>query len=282
MFSGRSVRKGSVRVKLKNDMKKIHIQNHEEILKKIDRYTEVPMLVLVVIMIITLVLPMVVSVNEFTAHFLEIVDWVIWGAFALELAVKTYIAEKKLAYLKKNWVDVVIVAVPLLRVFRVFRIARLARGARAVRSTRFLRILRVGRIVVFFTKFTTEIKKFLSRHGFNYVFVLFLGLVGLGTILIHSFDQGAAEGADTLDKSLWLVVVSAFSGGFANIYPSTPEAKALSVFLIVVGTVLVSYFTASLASYFTEKEQDVEQERIEKKLDQLLRGIKSLQKKNNK
>ena len=51
--------------------------------------------------------------------------------------------------------------------------------------------------------------------------------------------------------------------------------------LILVGTVLVSYFTASLASYFTEKEQDIEQERIEKKLDNLIEEVKNIQKIKN-
>lgn len=53
----------------------------------------------------------------------------------------------------------------------------------------------------------------------------------------------------------------------------------MSIFLILFGTVIVSYFTASLASYFTEKGQDIEQERIEKKLDTLIEEVKKLKEK---
>lgn len=244
--------------------------NNEQILIKIDRYTEIPMLILVVVMVITLVIPMVVSVSDATHAFLELIDWIIWAAFALELAVKTYLSPKKLVYLKTHWLDVVVVALPLLRVFRVFRVARLARGARVVRALRF------ARIIVFFGKFTKEVKTIFARNGFNYLLVIFIALIGLGTMLTYSFDQSTQTGAGDLTTSLWLSVVASFSGGFANVYPETPEAKAVSIVLITVGTVIVSYFTASLASYFTEKEQDVEQERIEQKLDRLLEEVNKL------
>lgn len=242
----------------------------EALLAKIEQRTEIPMLVLVIVMIAALIIPMVTRVSPEIELALEIVDWVIWGFFILELSVKTYLSTNRWHYLKKNWLDVLLVIVPFLRVLRVFRAARLARGARAARS---LRALRLSRILIFFGKFTQEVKTIFARHGFNYLFVVFLGLIGIGTALIYHFDQGILEGADNIDKSLWLVVVNAFSGGFANIYPASPESKVVSIILMILGTIIVSYFTASLASYFTEKEQDVEQEEIKQKLDQIIKEI---------
>lgn len=259
-------------------MKKLTLNNREELLARVERYTEVPMLTLVVIMIVTMVFPMVVHVDSATEYILEVVDWIIWAMFAVELFVKTYLSTNRISYLKKHWLDVIVVVLPLLRIFRVFRVARLARGARIARSTRTLRILRFVRVLAFFARFTTEVKMIFSRHGINYLFIVFIGLIGLGTVLLYNFDQGSTDGAVSISQSLWLTVVAAFSGGFANVYPSTPEAKAVSIFLIVIGTILVSYFTASLASYFTEKGQDVEQERIEKKVDELLTEVHALNK----
>lgn len=222
------------------------------------------MLVLVLVMIATLIIPLVITLPESTHQVLEMIDWVIWAVFALELGIRTYLAPAKFNYLRKNWMDVLVVALPLLRVFRIFRAARI------------LRILRFGRILALFGKFTTEIKTILSRHHFHYLLVILLGLVGIGSVLIYHFDQGIPGGNETLIDSIWLAIVNAFSGGFANIYPAGPEARGISILLILVGTVLVSYFTASLASYFTEKEQDIEQARIEKKLDELIEEVKKL------
>jgi len=241
-------------------------QTREEMLIKFERYTEVPMLALVIVMIGTLIAPMVWQFNDQTKLIFEIADWVIWGLFALELFVKTYLSSNRLAYLKKNWLDVVVVIIPLLRVFRIFRAFRL------------LRVVRLSRVLVFFAKFTTEIKTIFSRHGFNYLFVIFVSAIALGTVLTYNFDQHAQTGIDSIQTSLWLIVVNAFTGGYANVYPETPEAKTVSVILIIVGTVLVSYFTASLASYFTEKEQDVEQEEIKQKLDAIAKEIREMKK----
>ena len=240
--------------------------NREELLVKVERYTEVPMLVLVIVMIGTLIAPMVWQFNDQTKLIFEIADWVIWGLFALELFVKTYLSKNRLSYLRKNWLDVVVVVLPVLRVFRIFRAFRL------------LRIVRLSRVLVFFAKFTTEIKTIFSRHGFNYLFVIFVSAIALGTVLTYNFDQHAETGINSIQTSLWLIVVNAFTGGYANVYPETPEAKTVSVILIIVGTVLVSYFTASLASYFTEKEQDVEQEEIKQKLDAIAKEIREMKK----
>jgi hypothetical protein len=66
---------------------------------------------------------------------------IVWAAFAVELLVKVAIAESRWQYLKKNWLDLVIVVVPLLRPLRVAssvakmtRVVRL-RGA-AVKTSR--------------------------------------------------------------------------------------------------------------------------------------------------
>lgn len=246
-------------IKLKN------IKQKEQLLSKFESLTEIPMLILVLVMIATLIIPLVVSLPESTHQVLEIIDWVIWAIFALELSIRTYLAPKRLSYLRKNWVDVIVVALPLLRIFRVLRAARL------------LRILRFVRVLALFGKFTTEIKTILSRHHLHYLLVVLIGLIGIGSVLIYHFDQGVAGGNESLVDSIWMVIVNAFSGGYANIYPAGPEARGISIFLILFGTVLVSYFTASLASYFTEKEQDIEQLRIEKKLDNLIMEVKKLQ-----
>ncbi len=247
-------------IKLKN-------QNRETILKKFESWVEIPMMVLVLVMIVTIIIPLVVHLPDETHLTLEIIDWIIWAIFALELSIRTYLSPKRLIYLRNNWLDLLVVLLPILRIFRVFRAARL------------LRILRFGRVLALFGKFTQEIKTILARHHLHYILVVFIGLIAIGSVLIYHFDQGVIGGNENLTDSIWLAIVNAFSGGFANIYPAGPEARGISILLILFGTVIVSYFTASLASYFTEKEQDIEQARIEKKLDELIQKVDKLAKK---
>lgn len=244
----------------------LKIENREILLRNFESWTEIPMLVLVFVMIVTLITPLVVHFSEETQLTFELIDWIIWAAFALDLSVRTFLAPKRIAYLRKNWIDIFVVILPIFRIFRIFRVARVF-GA-----------LRLARIMALFGKFANEVKTVLSRHYLHYLLVILIVLVIIGTTLIYHFDIGnnMPNGIKNLSDALWMVVVTTTSGGFENIFPATQESRGVSIILILFGTIVVSYFTASLASYFTEKEQDKEQERLERKLDVLIEEVKKL------
>ena len=66
----------------------------------------------------------------------SIVLWaeiVISTCFAIELAVKVAIAESRLEYLRRNWLDVVVVLLPFLRAFRILRAAKVTQTSRVFR-----------------------------------------------------------------------------------------------------------------------------------------------------
>jgi hypothetical protein len=52
---------------------------------------------------------------------------IIWTAFFVEFLVKIAIAESRLEYVKRNWLDVLILALPLLRPLRISYLARTSR-----------------------------------------------------------------------------------------------------------------------------------------------------------
>ena len=52
---------------------------------------------------------------------------VIWLAFLVEFVIKVAIAESRFEYCKRNWIDIVIILLPVLRVFRIARLARTSR-----------------------------------------------------------------------------------------------------------------------------------------------------------
>lgn len=226
-------------------------------------------MVLVLVMIITISLPLVLQLPESTIVTLELIDWTIWATFALELAVRTSLVLNKIAYLRKNWVDVIVVLLPLLRIFRIFRAIRL------------LRMLRFSRILVLFDKFAIEVKIILKRHHLHYLLILLIGFTSIGSVLIYYSDieSNTPNGVRNFSDALWMAIVTVFAGGYENIFPATPEARGVTILLILFGTIVVSYFTASLASYFTEKEQDKEQECLEAKMDILIQKLENIEKK---
>lgn len=61
---------------------------------------------------------------------------IIWLAFVLEFAIRVSIAEARVEYMRRNWLDIVIIALPALRAFRI--------GASVARTSRVFKLRGVG------------------------------------------------------------------------------------------------------------------------------------------
>jgi hypothetical protein len=85
------------------------------------------MLALSLAIIPLLVVPWVADLPKTLDTTFVALDCSIWAAFALELAVKTYLVERRRNYLMRHWFDVLIVALPFLRPLRVVQSARALR-----------------------------------------------------------------------------------------------------------------------------------------------------------
>ena len=70
----------------------------------------------------------------------------IWFAFACEFIVMLSVANKKLAYCKKHWLDMVIILLPLLSFLRTLQIFRLSQVARAGKMGQLSKLVRAYRL----------------------------------------------------------------------------------------------------------------------------------------
>ncbi len=81
---------------------------------------------------------------------LSISTGLIWCAFAIEFIVMVSATDRKLAYVKKNWIDLAIILLPLvsfLRSLRVVRAANIAKFAKVQQLTKMSRIYRMRGLV---------------------------------------------------------------------------------------------------------------------------------------
>jgi len=103
---------------------------------------------------------------------LEIAMWfltaLIWFSFAFEFILLVSLAEKKLAFCKKNWINLVIILLPLLaflRSLQLFRFLRMAKAGKLMRAYRLRGLLaRVVKLAVVFNL----IDRMLSRNPDKY------------------------------------------------------------------------------------------------------------------
>lgn len=81
---------------------------------------------------------------------LSICTGLIWCAFAIEFIVMVSATDKKLAYVKKNWIDLAIILLPLvsfLRSLRIVRTANIAKFAKVQQLTKMSRVYRMRGLV---------------------------------------------------------------------------------------------------------------------------------------
>ena len=70
---------------------------------------------------------------------------VIWIIFVLEFLLKLFIAPRRLRFLKDNWITLIALLVPALRVLRLFRAVTLLNSVRVVNSTKIIRAVTSGK-----------------------------------------------------------------------------------------------------------------------------------------
>ena len=105
-----------------------------------------PLVVVAAVAVIPLLVMEEQLTNPTAILWLHVVDWLIWGVFAVELAVMLSVTPDRKAYLRCAWLDVVIVVFPLPLLPYLLASLRIARLGRFVEVLRLLRLLRLAAV----------------------------------------------------------------------------------------------------------------------------------------
>ncbi len=92
-------------------------QQRREILEQLEDWLEMPMLVLGLAWLVLFLIELIWGLSPL----LEAIGWVIWVIFILNFTVEFILAPRKIAYLRSNWLTVISLLLPALRVFRFVR-----------------------------------------------------------------------------------------------------------------------------------------------------------------
>jgi voltage-gated potassium channel len=190
----------------------------------------------------------VLELTAGTSGLLETLGTAIWILFILEFLLRFHLAPAKGAFLKRNWLTVVSLIVPALRLFRAFAVLRAARALRGIRLVR---------IVGTANRSMNALRKTLKRRQFGYVAGLTLLVLALGAAGMQSFEPaGEVEGGFTsYFHALWWTGMLVASIG-TDFWPSTTEGRILSSLLAVYGLAVFGYITATFASFFVGRDAE--------------------------
>ncbi len=208
---------------------------------RVERATEMPMLILSVVLIPVLLLPVFLALSETTAAAFDTVEWFIWAAFALELTAKTYLAPSRVRHLRTHWFDVAIVLLPFLRPLRLLR------SMRALRAARLVRLAALGTSVVH------TARAVFGRHGMHYFLAVGLTVCVASAAVVPVFERDAGGSIDSFGTALWWVATTITTVGYGDAYPTTPEGRGIAVVLMFFGVGLFGLLSANLAAFFVQE-----------------------------
>lgn len=228
--------------------------------KRFQRAVDVPMLALSLAFLLILLAPMLVDLSQSTTDALQRVEWLIWAAFAVELAANTYLAQRRLVHLRDHWFDVLIVALPVLRPLRIARAAR------------FIRLSQGTRLLAVVARFTHSVRAILAERGLQYVLLTGLVLIVVAAAAVSRFERGSDGSIQNFATALWWAATTVTTVGYGDAYPVTAEGRGVAVFLMILGIAMFGLLTASITSFFVSPAK-----RDATTLDDVMREIHRLE-----
>lgn len=217
-------------------------RGRRRLLADLEEWLETPMVILSLIWLGLVTLELTGTENAF----LTLLATAIWIVFIVEFLVRLSMAPDKSVFLRHNWLTLLALIVPALRLFRafaIFRAVRLLRGARLVRV--------VGTV----NRSMTALRRTLRRRGFGYVLGLTLVVLLVGAAGMLSFERGGPShaGFASYGDAVWWTGMLLASLG-TDYWPQTAEGRTLSAMLALYGLAVFGYLTATFASYFISRD----------------------------
>lgn len=222
-----------------------------------ERLTSWPLIVSAVLFLVAYAVPIIdPGVPRRVKIVCNWVDWVTWALFAVDYVVRLGLAEDRRRYLLHHWLDLLIVALPLLRPLRLLRllplISVLNRRATSLLRGRVAMYVAVGSSLVAFVAALTVLSVERGRPGAN---------------------------IEDIGDALWWAAETMTTVGYGDVFPVTPWGRIVAVGLMICGIGLLGTVTATLASWLVEHVSATEEsdtQRLLARIDQLESKIEML------
>ena len=222
-----------------------------ELLDRVDRWLEVPMLILGFVWLILLGIELLWEKVWEQNPILDTLSTLVWIVFIINFVVELVLAPRKVEYFKRNWLTALSLIVPALRVFRIVRVIRILRAARAARG------LRLVKVIGSLNRGMRTLGASMGRRGFGYVVTLTVLTTLSGAAGMYSFENEYPDGLNSYGEALWWTAMIMTTMGSAY-WPQSPEGRVLCVLLALYAFGVFGYVTATLATYFVGRDAESE------------------------
>jgi len=204
--------------------------------------TEWPILGLALVYVFTLILPLAQPLPPNAILTLNIINWIVWGLFAIDYAARLWLAQDRKHFFRTHIFDLLVVLVPAFRL---------------------LRLIKVVSILIVFMRRARHVP-----HGAIplYVAIFTVILLGVSSVLIYNAEQENPESSiDSLGDAIWWAMTTVTTVGYGDTYPVTGLGRFFAVLLMLSGITLLGTVTASAAAWFIDhirqRQETKDQER---------------------
>jgi voltage-gated potassium channel len=179
----------------------------------------------------------------------------IWALFVLDYVTRFALASDRRRFVSRHLFDLAVIALPMIRPLRALRVLTILGFLNRRSGTAFR-----GRVIAYVIAATGMI-------------VFIAALAGLDA-------ERGRRGAniETFPDALWWAVSTITTVGYGDRYPTTGTGRLVGVGLMLAGIALLGVVTASLASWFLERIEQLtkSERRAEVTLEHVLAEVKAL------
>ena len=195
-------------------------------LQKIERRTELPLMLASFALMPIITGLYFWDLSPVETRIYTVLEVAIWALFAIIFIIKLAIAPSKLGYLRRNWPEVLLVLIPVLRPLRI--IAAIMFVVRDVSRWRHL--------VTFET---------LIAYG--------IGIVLLAATIVTTAEQNTVgANIQSFPDALYWSLVTVSTVGYGDHYPVTVVGKFTAVALMFFGIGIFAGIVAAIVSAFSD------------------------------
>jgi voltage-gated potassium channel len=167
-------------------------------------------------------------------------SWLTWGMFVVDYIARLVLADKRSEYMLRHWLDLIVIALPLLRPLRLLRLVPLLAVVNRRATTR----LR-GRVA-------------------TYVVGGAILLAFCAALAVLDAERSAPHARiHTFGDAIWWSLTTMTTVGYGDMVPVTTAGRAVAAALMIGGIALLGTVTATLAAWFVDEVRGVEQQQTE-------------------
>ena len=164
-------------------------------------------------------------VNSANVNLISNLDFLgnlIWAIFAIDLFIRFIDSDSFLIFIKKNYIEILAVSLPFLRVLRMLRVLLAVRG---------LKVFVVDR----------------ARATGLYIALLAPLTWFTGAIVVLDVESQSSRASITsIGEALWWSLTTITTVGYGDLYPTTFSGKVVAAVLMITG---ISLFSAGAAMF---------------------------------